>query len=245
MNGSFKVNVLGIDLNVSQVDALLANESNAFDWQRNWLTSFFQLDNSSELIKSVLIRYAEADTVMMKISVGTNEENIYARLIGTIVSAKRCYSNAEYLACIELCALHGEMLANYLCITDKDKLDQIVSELLKKDRKLISNNKTSGIYFSDGIGQPLRLRWLAKADVITVDDREKLMKVHKLRTKYFHHWSPKSSNEQGDAIMTLTIVSQVTAKYLEILGNEPRTYNNPNLERVKRYMQIVSAIPAS
>ncbi len=47
------------------------------------------------------------------------------------------------------------------------------------------------------------------------------------------------------AIMTLTVISQVAAKYLEILGNEPRTYNNANLERVKRYMQIVSGTPAS
>jgi len=40
-------------------------------------------------------------------------------------------------------------------------------------------------------------------------------------------------------------VRVVTAKYLEILGNEPRTYNNANLERVKRYKQIVAGTTAS
>jgi hypothetical protein len=55
---------------------------------------------------------------MARISFGANQDEIYQRLIGSIVAAKRCFAHAEYLACIELCALHGEMLANYLCITE-------------------------------------------------------------------------------------------------------------------------------
>ncbi len=124
------LNVLGIDLKKEEVDAVLANEANQFELKQRWLISFFQLENSSELIKNVLIRYAEADQLMARISVGANQADIYDRLINTLVSAKRCYSNAEYIACIELCALHGEMLANYLCITEKGLLEKAFCQIL-------------------------------------------------------------------------------------------------------------------
>jgi hypothetical protein len=180
---------------------------------------------------------------MARIRVGTNNEDIYARLIGTLVSAKRCYSNAEYLACIELCALHGEMMANYLCITEKERLKKVFNALPQKNQDSINADKGAGIYFSDKLNQTLRLRWLLKAGVISSDDRKQFLYPHGLRIKYFHHWSPKDKNAQQDSIKVLSKLSPVTAKFLEILGSEPRTYNTANLERVKRYMTIVSGQP--
>jgi hypothetical protein len=157
-----------------------------------------------------------------------------------LVSAKRCYSNAEYMACIELCALHGEMIANYLCITEKEKLEADLATLPEKDRQEIAINKGTGIYFSDKFPQTLRLRWLLKANVISTGDRKNLLTIHNLRIKYFHHWSPKRGDERQDGIKALSKISPVTARHLEILGSEPRTSNTVNLERVKNYMSIVS-----
>lgn len=235
-----RMNVLGIDLAIDQVDAVLTNANNIFEREKAWLTSFFQLDSPSELTRGVLTRYAEADAVMARISVGTNHEDIYDRLIGTLVSAKRCYSNAEYLACIELCALHGEMLANYLCITERGHLEKVFSSLPQKNQDFINADKGEEIYFSDKLNQTLRLRWLLKAGVISPDDRKQFLYAHGLRIKYFHHWSPKRGNERRDAMNALSKISPVTAKFLEILGLKPRTYNTANLDRVKRYMRIVS-----
>ncbi len=233
-------NVLGIDLNQDEIDAVLDRNNEPLENKRNWLRGFFQLDHPSELTRGALIRYAEADAVMARIRFGTNQEEIYERLIGTLVSAKRCFANAEYLACIELCALHGEMLANYLCITERENLEKVFSRLPQENQDSINSNKGAGIYFSDRLNQTIRLRWLIKAGLISSDDRKRLLYAHGLRVKYFHHWSPKGRNVQQDAIKVLSKLSSVTAKFLEILGSEPRTYNIANLERVKRYMKIVS-----
>lgn len=236
-------NVLGIDLSENEIDGVLDGRNQSLESKRNWLRSFFKLEHPSELTRIVLIRYAEADAVMARIGFGTNQEEIYDRLIGTMVSSKRCYANAEYLACIELCALHGEMLANYLCITARESLEEVLSGLPQVNQDSIKADRGAGIYFANKINQTLRLRWLIKAGLISPDDRKRLLYAHGLRIKYFHHWSPKQRNEQQDAIKALAKLSPVTAKYLEILGSEPRTYNTANLERVKRYMSIVSGQP--
>jgi hypothetical protein len=119
----------------------------------------------------------------------------------------------------------------------------VFSSLPQKNQESINADKGEGIYFSDKLNQTLRLRWLLKAVVISSDDRKQLLYAHGLRIKYFHHWSPKDRNEQQDSIKVLSKLSPVTAKFLEILGSEPRTYNTANLERVKRYMSIVSGQP--
>ncbi len=239
-----KPNVLGIDLRKDQVGAVLKNEDEESDFghKRRWLSSFFQLDDLSELTRDMLNRYAEVDEKMARITFGSNDEGIYARLIGTLASAKRCYSYAEYLACIELCALHGEMLANYLCITEKEDLETIFTDLSIKLQKSITNKKGVDACYSDEIRQGDRLKWLEKAKILSADDKKALLFVHELRKKYFHHWSPKAESEKQDAIEALSMVSPATAKFLEIFDSSPsaNNINTANLERVKRYMKMVS-----
>jgi hypothetical protein len=236
-----KFNVLGINLKESEINAVLNYEetSKPITFQREWLAGFFHL-SQTELTRDLLSRYAEADSCMSRISAGTNHKDIHSRLISTLASAKRCYSYGEYLASIELCALHGEMLANYLFITSKDDINSVLSKLSEKDRKKIDVKCSDELYFSDGLGQLLRLRLLIKANVIDHEDKKQLEKIHGLRIKYFHHWQKMTTNEAKSALVALSAVSLVSVKYLEILGNgRPEKFNNANLDRVKRYMKIV------
>lgn len=178
---------------------------------------------------------------MTRISVGSAHDDLTERLIDTLLSTKRCYSHAEYRACIELCALLGEMLANYLCIADKEKLILTIDDMEKNDKNLINKFGTSDKYFSDEYNQRFRLKWLTKADVLDVHDKACLLYIHDLRIKYFHHWNTDPKNAQSDALDVLARVSSIASKYLEIAGKQPGTLNQENMDRLKRYMNAVAS----
>ncbi len=243
-----KLNLLGIDLTKDQVDSVVTAKStnkDDFFWKKKrHLVAFFRLENDSELTRNLLTRYAEADEAMTRISIGSNDDDIRARLMDTLASAKRCYSHTEYLACIELCALHAEMLANFLCITEREKLEVVFPNLPEEAQKAINDNKGDGIYFSDTFPQGVRLKWLTTANILSRDNKRRLFTIHDQRKKYFHHWSTKRGNEKQDAILALSVISPVTSHYLETLkvdNIDQRTdiINRVNLVRIDRYMSIV------
>jgi len=233
------LNQAGVDLNEHEIDSVLDLNNQTMELKREHLASHFNLERD-KLSKQMLSRYAQADKVMIRVSAGSAEESIRERITNTLLSTKRCYSHAEYRACIEMCALLGVMLANYLCIADKEKLVSVISNLENSDQKKIQNKRTSDKYFSDKYNQRFRLMWLNKADVIDVHDEACLLYIHELRIKYFHHWSTDPSNAQSDALDVLGRISAIAAKYLEILGKQSRTYNQDNLDRIKRYMTAVN-----
>lgn len=122
------LNQAGIDLIENEIDSVLNLNDNTKESKRENLASHFNVEKD-KLSKQMLIRYAQADKVMTRISAGSAREDIKARSSDTLLSTKRCYAHAEYRACIELCALLGEMLANYLCIADKDKLISVIGDM--------------------------------------------------------------------------------------------------------------------
>lgn len=113
-------------------------------------------------------------------------------------------------------------------------------ETWKQAIKTITQKGTSDKYFSDEYNQRFRLMWLDKAGILDVHDKACLLHIHDLRIKYFHHWNTDPSNAQSDALDALARISAVTSKYLEILGKKPRTVNQENIERIKRYMAAIS-----
>lgn len=61
------------------------------------------------------------------------------------------------------------------------------------------------------------------------------------RIQHFHRWAPNRDALSEDALTVLSEVSRVSANHLELLGRSPREFNQANLDRVRRYMEIVSA----
>ncbi|HAU1475606.1 TPA: hypothetical protein JBI62_00850 [Legionella pneumophila] len=229
-----KLNVLGVDLPKDQVDAILdqSNQTDIVCFRREWLSGFFSV-KQTELERNYLERYAEADNVMTNISVGSYNDDIHTRLIQSLASAKRCYSYGEYLACIELCALHGEMLVNYLCTSDRTVLESAMDKLSKSDKKHIIDKRSQGPFFADGINQTVRIRWLLSGNIIDDKDKEAVGIIHEMRINYFHRWLPGNENTRRDALSALETITPVSAKYLELLHNEC------NVSRIKRYMRCV------
>ncbi|AOU05316.1 hypothetical protein [Legionella pneumophila] len=235
---TLKLNVLGFLLNENDISPLLDLDNHLYDFQRNWICAFFNLE-STELYSALLQRYVTACTIMTNISAGSNQENIHTKLISTLSSAKKTFSYGEYLACIELCALHGEMLANYLCITSSNELINHIDSMQPEDQKKIRKiEENKLIYIANSLDQSLRIRWLENAKVISKTDKKNLIDVHRLRTSYFHRWSTKTHNQEKDALKSLEQISNVSAKFLELLGSGSNV-NVHNVQRVKQYMQIV------
>ncbi|VEG91759.1 hypothetical protein [Legionella spiritensis] len=233
-------NVIGILLSDHQTDLILDLNNDSLSSERACISSFFNLD-SSELYRSLLVRYIEACKVMVNISAGTTDADIHTQLINTLASAKRSYSYGENLACIELCALHGEMLTNYLCITSSKNLEESIDRMPLEDQKKIGSEKRKILHISNGLNQTLRIRWLQQASILSNIDKDNLIKVHRIRTHHFHHWSTDSSNQKNNALKSLEKISQVSAKFLELFDSDnPLNLNLNNLQRVERYMKIAS-----
>lgn len=240
MNRTVRLNPVGYLLNGENIDHILDLENQSFNNERGWLCSFFQL-SPNELYKALLERYVDACESMVNISVGSDEENIYSKLISSLASAKRCYSYGEYLGTIELCALHGEMLANYLCISSKEILLAVVDKMSKEDSTKINTQISKNpIYISDELLQPLRLQWLEKGGIIGREDKINFYKVHQLRKLYFHRWSTQSHNEKQDALNALGAISKISAKFLELYDSNRTNVNQINLQRITTYMRIIS-----
>ncbi|WP_412754723.1 hypothetical protein [Legionella donaldsonii] len=220
------------------IDHILNIDNELYNSDRNYICYFFQL-RPDQLYKELLEGYVEACEIMINIGIGSADDNIHSRLIKPLASAKRCYSYGEYLGCIELCALHGEMLANYLCISSKDILLKIIEKMSAEDSKIINEHiEANKKYISNSLGQTLRLRWLETGAIITSDDGKNFKKVHRLRTTYFHRWSTTIPNEKQDALDSLKCISIVSAKFLEL--TDFRHTNKDNLNRIKAYMEGVS-----
>lgn len=229
-----RFNVLGIDLLEDQIRDILdlSIESTEVQFRREWLASFFSIDES-ELSRTNLTRYAEVDLAMTNISAGSNNDDIHTRVIQPLASAKKCYAYSEYLASIELTALHAEMLVNYLCTADKDALESKRNSLSAQDQQHINDNISEGAFFADKINQVVRLRWLLSANLINIDDKKAFERVHGLRINYFHRWQPSVNNAKNDALDIMSTISPISAKYLELHDKAN------NIERIRRYMKSI------
>lgn len=155
---------------------------------------------------------------MCHVGVGTHNQAIKEKLIDTIASAKRCFSYGEFLACIELCAINGEMLASFLCIVNQKSLEMLISITYEDE-------------FYEMMYQSRRLNLLSDASVITPEDREKLDNVHKIRKRFYHRWGTDHADVESEALGSLRDITNVAAKYLELLNN------TENLDLIRKYMQ--------
>lgn len=228
-----RLNVLGIGLNRNQIKSVLDPNDDSVRKEREGLDNFFGVA-VSRFDEALLERYVKADEKMSRISAGTSESDIHNLLINTLASAKRSYTYGEFLACIELCALHGEMIANYLCVINKEVLySNATKEKLSSEDQNSINKYQKAKFFSNRINQQFRINWLRIGNIISEKDKKNLTDVHKLRRKYFHHWAPHSDPE-SDSLDVLYKTSLVSSKYLELYKNQE------NIKKVEQYMRIIS-----
>lgn len=233
MNVSVKPNPLGYIINSEDVAKVLNPITTADLHKQVWFLSFFNIEKNQLSIR-LIERFAITCEKITNISLGAAHSKIYQKLIYTLASAKKCYSYAENLACIEMCALHCEMLCNYLFITSEmlDVKDSFLKQYGNKSiiNKIKSLNSLSQI--SDKLSQPYRINWLCFAKVISLIDAEKLKFIHNHRACYYHHWNKSLTEVETDALDILKKSSEVSSIHLELLNNKS------NLERLKHYIKL-------
>jgi hypothetical protein len=204
------LNPFGYGINANDINRILDPKTQDDTIVSKHVAHFFKIPND-KLTGDTLSRYVKACDAMTNVSVGSYQDDIRNKLINTIASAKRCFSYGEFLACIELCALHAEMLAIFLIIVNPPLLS------------------TTDSLDYDGMNQQCRIRLLQNG-ILTLEESTDLLKIHNTRINYFHHWHQKHDEIEEDALNSLTIISKVAAKFLEILNN------SENLEKIKTYM---------
>jgi hypothetical protein len=226
------LNPIGYKIESHEIDGILDFNNKYYDVHRNNIADFFLIE-SKLLTKDLLVKYAETCKAMTNISMGSYQSEIRKKLIDTLSSAKRCFCYREYLASIELCALHGEMLANFLCIINKDSLqDASVIDLLELNIKNSIRKCLTDANFYDALNQLHRIAWLKAGKTITKDNQN-FTQVHKVRIKYFHHWGQPAEEVEADALNVLTFISEESAKHLEL-------FNNPeNISKIQIYLNSI------
>lgn len=220
----------GRGIEEKDIDRILNPETEIDEIDARAVVHFFNLP-IDKLTKELLTRYVIACNLMTNVSVASYHKDISPKLIHTIASAKRCFCYGEYLACIELCALNGEMLANFLCIVHKEFLsDATVIDKLPSNAKKSVEKHLPKDGFYDAMNQKHRISWLAGGGVLSKEDCNDLLKIHEIRTKYFHRWEQDHGDIDNDAISSLTLISGVASKHLEMFDNQG------NVKKVRAYI---------
>lgn len=237
MNNKVLVNLnpVGYKIELHEIDGILDKSNKYYDVHRLNIEHFFKIE-AGFLTRKLLSNYANACTNMTNISIASIDNDIRSKLINTLSSAKKCFSFEEYLACIELCALHGEMIANFLCIINKEVLsdENVLSRLNKETKKSVSKHLQKDNFY-DGLNQTHRIEWLYAGSIITCDEKKLLSDAHNIRIKYFHHWDQSISECETDALKALSDISKITASHLELFDSRE------NIEKVKKYISSIEA----
>lgn len=161
-----------------------------------WLESFFEIDPCS-LTPKVFERYNEVVNAGTYISTTHADPTLTNKLYGPIRSARRCYCFGEYLGAIELSAMYCEMLA---CFALKYAGDGYVEDV-------------DGLP-QTGKGDKGRINKLLSRKIITQDQYDIFLDVHKTRKKYFHWWTTSLDNVQPDACRSVNALSKLTKAML-------------------------------
>lgn len=224
------MNPFGYVINENDVDRILNPNTSIDKVEREHVSHFFKVP-AEKLSKELLMSYAKANKVMTNVSIGSYHEYIRTKLIDTIAGAKRCFCYGEYLATIELCALHGEMLANFLCIVHEDELKEstVIDNLKGKSKGSVAQCLADDNFY-DALNQKHRIEWLAAGQIINLQNKQDLIDIHELRKKYFHHWDQSHDNIESDALIALEIISRVASRYVELLNQ------NDNIEKTRKYI---------
>ncbi len=228
------LNPIGYKIELNEINRILDLNDKIYEVQRANVSNFFAI-KPEFLTKELLEKYVEACQAMTNISVGSFNNEISSKLIGTLSSAKRCFSYREFLACIELCALHGEMLANFLCIINKESLQQpaILDKLESNVKKSVKKHLKFDDFY-DRLNHTHRLVWLETGDVIKNIEKSCFSEIHDTRIKYFHHWNQSLKEKEQDALNGLKNISSMSAKFLELFANQV------NIQKIKEYMEIIN-----
>lgn len=132
-----------------------------------------------------------------------SEEQLLAKIVWPLKSAKNAYCLADYLACIALCGAVCEMVVIFLCDLAYEKFD--ITSMKSKHKKFFSNRT----YETKKCGQNIRIDNLRELEVITDAFADGAHRVRKIRNDYLHNLSKSYIHIEEDALTAYEESAQI------------------------------------
>jgi len=182
--------------------------------------------------RDVLERYVEVSGQESYTAIFPHTDKLFDRFLVPFKSSKRMYCLGEYLACIELSAHLGEMLALLVW--------QITPVTLNGRSVDVAMEKSIWGSEFERMGQEKRIDLLKTLGAVTDSDAQLLDYLRATRRKYFHFWSTGTERIKDDALRCFLDVATLVRNVLKIEYDNGTVKLNPLLET---YLATHKAVP--
>lgn len=225
------LNYLGTPVSKEYVDCLLDGKDHSGEIEYRMIRHVLELP-PEHLPREVLERYAEISSKERYTAIFPHTDKLFERFLIPFKAAKRTYCLGEYLACIELSAHLGEMLAILLWqITPVSLNGKLVDAQMEK---LIWGNEF------EKMGQEKRIDLLKVLGAIVNDEEPLLDYLRATRRKYFHFWSTSTERIKDDALQCFLKVAELVQMVLRIEYENGAVKINPLLDAYLATHKIAS-----
>jgi hypothetical protein len=190
-----RINSFGPFIKNHEIDGLLSVSPSSSVAHTITLLEYFFGRPISTVNKEDLFRYTEITTQETHVNFTPSYQNIIERVIDPLISAKRQYCLGEYLACIALSGIIGEMLA--LLIWRMSTFNIRGQKITKQDEeKLFGQN-------FEAISQKRRENILITIKAIDEKIYKQFKEIRDIRNNYMHSWDYDTHQQKGDAKKTI------------------------------------------
>lgn len=224
------LNFLGAPVSMEYLDRLADEGDHSGDIEYRMIRQVIELP-PEHLPRDVLERYVEVSGQESYTAIFPHTDKLFDRFLTPFKSSKRMYCLGEYLACIELSAHLGEMLALLVWqMTPVSFNGKPVDALMEKS--------IWGSEF-EKMGQEKRIDLLKVLGAVTEDDAQLLDDLRATRRKYFHFWSTGTERIKEDALRCFLNVATLVRSVLKIEYENGAVKLNPLLDA---YLETHKAI---
>lgn len=224
------LNFLGTPIPMEYLDLLTDGGDHSGDIEYRMIRQVIELP-PEHMPRDVLERYVEVSGQESYTAIFPHTDKLFDRFLIPFKSSKRMYCLGEYLACIELSAHLGEMLA--LLVWQMTPVTF--------NGKSVDAPMEKSIWGSEfeKMGQEKRIDLLKVLGAVTEDDAQLLDDLRATRRKYFHFWSTGTERIREDALRCFLNVATLVRSVLKIEYDNGAVKLNPLLEA---YLETHKAI---
>lgn len=215
------LNYLGVPVAKEYLDRLSDGADHTGDFEYRMIRHVIDIP-PEHAARDVLERYVEVSGRETYTAIFPHTDKLFERFLVPFKSAKRMYCLGEYLACIELSAHLGEMLALLLW--------QITPITLNGKRMDSALEKALWGSEFEKMGQEKRIDLLRALAAASDEDAQLFDFLRATRRKYFHFWSTGTEKIQGDALQCFLRLSSLVRNVLRIEYENGAVKLNPLLE---------------
>ncbi|MFA6474228.1 MAG: hypothetical protein WCV85_05080 [Patescibacteria group bacterium] len=178
------------------------------------LGEFFQRQ-VTDLTVEILDRYVEATTIETHQGIVSAHPEISKYLVDPLVSAKRNFCLGDYLSCIAVCGVVGEMLAIFLWKTSSVTFK---NHPITEEEEALLFQRTF-----ERLMHERRLGVLKAFNRIPPEQQKKFSDIQGVRRSYLHFWARKPRNEKADALLVfrsaMSLFKQIVGVKLHDAGS--------------------------